>query len=93
MGQMHLANQVAGFFNWLYLQNKMMNKPDFLFVDIEINENQKVIEKPKDGKGQKWVWLRWSKDTKIGCISRRNQWNKLIFGMLWKIQESQKLRW
>ena len=51
-----------------------------------------MVEKPKDGKGQKWVWLRWSKDTKIGCISRRNQWNKLIFGMLLKIQESQKLR-
>ena len=31
----------------------MMNKPDFLYVDIEINENQKVVEKPKDGKGQK----------------------------------------
>ena len=23
----------------------MMNKPDFLYVDIEINENQKVVEK------------------------------------------------
>ena len=30
-------------------------------------------------------------DTKIGCIPGRNQWNKLIFGVLIKIQERQKL--
>ena len=34
---------------------------------------------------KKWVWSLWSQDTKIGCISRRNQWNKLALGMLIKI--------
>ena len=30
---MFLANQVAGFFNQPYLQNKSMKQPDFLQVD------------------------------------------------------------
>ena len=45
------------------------------------------------GHGEKWVWPLWSQDTKIGCISRRNQRNKLICGVLIKIQESQNLLW
>ena len=31
--EMLLANQIVGFLNQLYLYNKMMKKPDFLFVD------------------------------------------------------------
>ena len=31
--KMLLANLIAGFLNQLYLQNKMMKKPDFLHVD------------------------------------------------------------
>ena len=27
------VNRIAGFLNWLYLQNKMMKKPGFLHVD------------------------------------------------------------
>ena len=29
---MYFANQIAGFFNQLYLLNKIMKKPDFLHV-------------------------------------------------------------
>ena len=29
------------------------------------------LKKYLGGCGQKWVWLLWSKDTKIGCISKR----------------------
>ena len=33
--EMLLSNQIAGFLNCLYLQNKMMKKPGFLYVDTE----------------------------------------------------------
>ena len=39
---------------------------------IQINGNQKLIEKYWGGLGQKWVWSLRSKDTKIGCVSKRN---------------------
>ena len=39
----------------------------------------------------KWVWPVWSRDSKIGCISRMNRWNELIFCMVVQIQESRKL--
>ena len=32
-----------------------------------------------------------SKHTEIGCMSKRNYWNKLVFGVLIKIVERQKL--
>ena len=38
--------------------------------------------------GQKWVWPLCSQDSKIGCMSRKNEWNKLIFGVLIQIHES-----
>ena len=31
--KMHLANEIAGFLNQLYLQNEIMKNPDFLHVD------------------------------------------------------------
>ena len=52
---------------------------------IRINGNLKLVEKYWDRRGQKWIWPLWSKDTKIELM------NKLIFGVLIKIQESQKL--
>ena len=50
-----------------------------------------MIRKLLDGHGQKWVWLVWSQDSKIGCISSMNWWNELIFCMVVQIQESKKL--
>ena len=38
MAKMLLASQIAVFLNWLYLQNKMMKKPDFSIL-IQINGN------------------------------------------------------
>ena len=32
-----------------------------------------------DGHGKKGVWAVWSQDSKIGCISKMNQLNELIF--------------
>ena len=52
---------------------------------IQINGNLKLVEIYWGRHGRKWLWPLWSKDTKIGCISKRNQWNKLVFGVLIKI--------
>ena len=57
-----------------------MKKCDFLHVDTD-SWKLKLVEKYWGGHGQKRVWPLWSKGTKIGCISRRNEWNKLIFGV------------
>ena len=61
-----------------------MKSPDFLHVDT--NSHKLKVDQKLFG----WVWSKmgvWSQDTKIGCISRRNKWSKLIFGVLIKIQE------
>ena len=44
------ANQIAGFFNQPYLQNKSINVPDFLHVDTNLNKlkvDQKIFG---------WAW-------------------------------------
>ena len=38
--------------------------------------------------GQKWVWLVWSRDSKINCITKLDWWSKLIFCMLIKSQNA-----
>ena len=58
---------------------------------MQIYRNWKLIEKYWCGYIQKWVSPLRSQDIKFGFISRRNQWSKLIFGVLIKIQEIQKL--
>ena len=55
---------------------------------IQIHANQTLIEKYWGESGQKWVWPLSSQDSKIGCISRRNEWNKLIVSVLIQIHES-----
>ena len=45
--------QIAGFLIWLYLQNKMMEKPNFLHVDKDLWKLKKLVEKYWDGRGQK----------------------------------------
>ena len=65
----------------------MMKKPDFSHVDTDswkLEVDRKVLG---------WAWSRMGvatlfQDSKIGCMSRRNEWNKLIFGVLIQIQES-----
>ena len=39
---------------------------------MQIQENEKLIEKHWGELGQKRVWPTWSQDSKIGFISRRN---------------------
>ena len=49
---MLMAGQIVGFLNRLYLQKKMMKKPDFLHVDTDswkLKVDQKVL------------WWAWSK--------------------------------
>ena len=41
-----------------------------------------------NGCGQKWLWPLCPQDSKIGCMSRRNEQNKLVFSVLTQIQES-----
>ena len=47
--------------NWL-------NKPIFCIL-IQIHKNQKLIRNLLGGHGQKCVWIVWSWDSKIDCIS------------------------
>ena len=39
---------------------------------MQIHGKQKLIDKIMGSHGQKWVWPLWSRDSKIGCISRTN---------------------
>ena len=65
----------------------------FFCMFIQIQGNEKLIEKYWGGRDQNWVWSLWSQDFKIGCMSRGKQWNKLIFDVFILIQENQKLLW
>ena len=69
-----------------------MKQRDILHVDTN-SHKLKVDQKFFDGCGQQWLWPVWSRDSKIGCISRTNRWNELIFCMVMQmqIQESKKL--
>ena len=61
------ANQITGFFNQPYLQNKSMKQSDFLHADTN-SLKLKVDQNFLDGHGQKWMWPVWSQDSKIDCI-------------------------
>ena len=45
------------------------------------------------GYGQKWVWPAWSQDSKIGCISKMNRWNELIFVCWCKFRSRPGQKW
>ena len=49
---MLLANQIAGFLNQQFLQNKKLNNLIFCML-IQIHKNQKLIENLLVGHGQK----------------------------------------
>ena len=68
---MFSANQIAGFLNQTYLENKSMREPDFLQVDTN-SHKLKVDQKILGGHGQRWVWPAWSQDSKSDSISRMN---------------------
>ena len=72
--KMFSANQISGFSNQPYLQNKSMN---FCML-IRIHINWKVIKIFLVGCGQRWVWPVLSQNTEIDCISRMHWWNELI---------------
>ena len=67
----------------------MIKRPYFLHVDTDswkLKVDQEVLQ---------WAWSKmgvtiWSQDSKIGFISRRNYVNKLIFGVLVKIQKTHR---
>ena len=59
---MFSVNQIAGFFNQPYLQNK-------LHADTS-SHKLKVDQKFLGGHGQKWAWPVWSRDSEIDCISQ-----------------------
>ena len=50
LAKMFSANQIAGFFNQLYLQNKSMKQPDFLHVDT--NSHKSKVDQKILG----WAW-------------------------------------
>ena len=69
--KMFSANQIAGFFNQPYFQNKSMKQPDFL--DVNMNSYKlKVDQKYLSGRGQRWKWPACSWDSKIDSFSRMN---------------------
>ena len=49
---MFSVNQIAGFFNQLFLQNKLMKQPHFLHVDTN-SQKSKV-----DQKNFGWAWSK-----------------------------------
>ena len=55
---MSLTDQIAGFFNQPYLQNKSIKQPDFLHVNTS-SHKLKVDQIFLSGNGQKWVWSVW----------------------------------
>ena len=67
------ANQIAGFLNQLFLQNKSIKQAYFFHVDIN-SQKLKVDCNFFVGHDQKWVWPIWSLDSKIDCISSMNAW-------------------
>ena len=79
LAKMLLTNQIVKFLNWLCLLNKIMT----FCMSMQI-QKLKVDWNILRWHGQKWVCPLWSQDAKSGSIARRNQWNKLIFG----VQES-----
>ena len=66
---MFLANQIAGFFDQPYLQNKLMKQPDFSQVDTN-SHKLKVDQNIFGWCCLKWAWSVWSWDSEIDCISR-----------------------
>ena len=65
------ANQIAGFLNQPFLQNKWMKQPNTFHVDTS-SQKLKVDRKFLVVHGQKWVRPIWSLDSKINCILRMN---------------------
>ena len=47
---MFSANQIAGFFNQPYLQNKSVKKPDFMYVDTSLRKLK--VDQKRFG----WTW-------------------------------------
>ena len=68
------ANQIPGFLNQQFLQNKSLKQPNSLHVDTN-SQKLKVDQKFLVGNDQKWVWSILPLDSKIDCISRMNRWN------------------
>ena len=63
--------------------------PDFSHVDLNSLKLKVKGQKCLPGCGQKWVQaVSLVMGPKIGFISSRNMWNKLIFCMLVQIQET-----
>ena len=66
---MKKLNEIAGFLNQPFLQNKMMKQPNFLHVDT--NSENLNVDPSFFGR----VWSVWSLDTNIDCIFKMNRWN------------------
>ena len=69
--KMFSVNQIAGFFNQPYLQNKSIKQSDFFHGDTN-SHKLNLIKRFLSGHGQNWVWPVWVWNSKIDCISRMN---------------------
>ena len=65
--KMFSVNQIARFFNQLYLQNKSIKQPYFKHVDTNSHKLE-VDQKMFEWDSQKWVWPVWSWDSKADCV-------------------------
>ena len=52
------TNQIAGFFNEPYLQNKSV-KNSLIFFHVDPNSHKSKIKNFLDGCGQNWLWPAW----------------------------------
>ena len=76
---MFSANQIAGFFNQPYLEDKSVQLPDFSHVDTNWHK-LKVDQNICGWAWPEWVWLILSWHSKIDCISRTQE---CTVGMTW----------
>ena len=86
--KMLLANQITGLLNQLISLEQNDAKAWFFACWYRFMEIKSWLKNIGVGMVKKWVWPLCSQDSKIGCISRRSEWNEFIFGVLIQMQES-----
>ena len=71
---MVLDNQIPGFLNQPFLQNKLIKQCNTLLVGTN-SQKSKIKRESYGWAWSKRVWPIWSLDSKIDFISRMNRWN------------------
>ena len=87
LAKMFSADQIAGYFNHPYLQNRSMKQPDFVHA-LTNSHKLKLDQNIFVWAVSKMVWPVCLQDSKIDCISKMNRWNELFFACWWKSRKT-----